>query len=254
MKHPSRRKLDKKRRTLVVGDIHGCLADLNTLLKEAGFREGRDRLVCVGDLVDRGPDSVGVLRRVRELKGHTVLGNHEEKHLRYHRHYLRAKADPTYKIPMSMPHPEAHLQMTEEDFDYIASMPLTIDIGDDITVVHGGFSRDIPRWRPTLQACRVRYVDSEGDWFEGMKWWEQPAHTTFWADSYRGKRNVIYGHEPRRDVYWTVRDDGVWTLGLDTSCVFGNKLTGYWLGSQTFVTVPSTAKYGELKTITPAAA
>ena len=81
--------LDTKRRTFVVGDIHGCLDDLYNLLEHARFREGHDRLVLVGDLVDRGPNSAGVLRFARKLRATVVLGNHEAAGLR---HVLRTAA------------------------------------------------------------------------------------------------------------------------------------------------------------------
>lgn len=61
----------------VVGDIQGCLGSLDRLLRRIRFRPGRDRLWLVGDLVNRGPDSAGVLRRARELNAEVVLGNHD---------------------------------------------------------------------------------------------------------------------------------------------------------------------------------
>ncbi len=64
-------------RTLVVGDIQGCADELGDLLQEVGFVEGSDHLITVGDLINRGPKSLEVLRRVRQLGGETVLGNHE---------------------------------------------------------------------------------------------------------------------------------------------------------------------------------
>jgi bis(5'-nucleosyl)-tetraphosphatase (symmetrical) len=236
-------KLDTKRRTFVVGDIHGCLNDLYNLLEYARFREGQDRLVLVGDLVDRGPDSAGVLRFARKLRATVVLGNHEEKHLRYWRHVQLAKADPSYRIPMSMPHPEVHQTLSEEDFEYIARMPLAVYIGKRTAVVHGGFSKDIPCWRPKLNACRVRTVHPvTRKAVPTVGGFAPHDGSVYWTQLYRGKRNVIYGHEARREVAWTKRSDGVWTLGLDTGCVYGNKLSGVWVGTGEVVSVPSRFK------------
>lgn len=62
----------------VVGDIHGCYDLLQAALERKGFDVGRDRLFCVGDLIDRGPDSRACLELVHEPWFHSVRGNHEE--------------------------------------------------------------------------------------------------------------------------------------------------------------------------------
>ncbi|MBF0613736.1 MAG: symmetrical bis(5'-nucleosyl)-tetraphosphatase [Magnetococcales bacterium] len=62
-----------------IGDVHGCLSELRMLLKEIAFQPGRDRLWFVGDIINRGPDSLGTLRLVRDLgdRAVTLMGNHE---------------------------------------------------------------------------------------------------------------------------------------------------------------------------------
>src|SRR4051812_16346518 len=64
-------------RTLVVGDIQGCADELGDLLTSVRFRPEADHLVAVGDLVNKGPKSLEVLRRLRELDADIVLGNHD---------------------------------------------------------------------------------------------------------------------------------------------------------------------------------
>lgn len=64
-------------RDFVVGDIHGCTALLTTLLDEAAFDPEIDRLFSVGDLIDRGPDSMGALALLKQPWFHAVRGNHE---------------------------------------------------------------------------------------------------------------------------------------------------------------------------------
>ena len=66
----------------MVGDIQGCAPELEDLLAAIRFDPGTDELVCVGDLVNRGPDSVGVLRLLDEIGARSVLGNHEVYALR----------------------------------------------------------------------------------------------------------------------------------------------------------------------------
>lgn len=234
----------KPKRTLVIGDVHGCLAELKALLREAGFRPYKDRLVLCGDLLDRGPDSIGVLRYVRSIGAECVLGNHEEKHLRYRRHVLRNRANPDYRIPMSKPHPAVHDLLSDEDFAFMESLPLTIDVGHNTVVVHGGFSKDCPRWRPKLQSCRVRYVyEDSGKFAKSDDGFTQRDATVFWTERYLGTKNVLYGHHPVTTPAKRVRPNGVWTLGLDTGCCFGGKLTGYWVEAKALVQVAAQRKW-----------
>src|SRR5260370_29453927 len=65
------------RDTLFVGDVQGCATELRNLLDVAGFDPGGHRLALCGDLINRGPDSAGVLDLARRLDALTVLGNHE---------------------------------------------------------------------------------------------------------------------------------------------------------------------------------
>src|SRR5258708_33332683 len=81
-------------RTIVVGDVHGCSGELETLLEQVMLGPG-DRLIMVGDLVARGPDSRGVLATVRAAAGRSVLGNHEAKILSW-----RGRGGPLRPGPM----------------------------------------------------------------------------------------------------------------------------------------------------------
>lgn len=77
-------------RTLVVGDVHGCVAELRALLDVVDFDGARDNLVFVGDLVNKGPSSLAVVRLARELGALGVRGNHDERALKHWRNWRRA--------------------------------------------------------------------------------------------------------------------------------------------------------------------
>ena len=76
-------------RHIIIGDIHGCIDELKMLIQKLELQQD-DHLYFIGDLIDRGPDSVGVVKYVKALSEDyavvLILGNHEEKFLRYLQH------------------------------------------------------------------------------------------------------------------------------------------------------------------------
>lgn len=73
---------NQESRIFVMGDVHGCLNEMNELLNKIQFQSNKDVLILTGDLVFRGQDSLGVIRRARELNAHCVRGNHDDKVIR----------------------------------------------------------------------------------------------------------------------------------------------------------------------------
>lgn len=232
-------------RTLVVGDVHGCLAELDELLRTAAYAPGRDRLVFLGDLLDRGPDPVGVVRRVRELGAECVLGNHEEKHLRYAAHEARRREDPTYRSPMrrfDARRAAEHASLAREDLLWLAGLPRFIPLGAGWVAVHAGF---LPRLRladqPPDWTIRLRYVDAAGNPVPRARGDAGEPGIRRWAEAWTGPESVVYGHFPQR-LDRPKRDEpapGVVCLGIDTGCVYGGRLTALVLPAAEIVQVPS---------------
>src|SRR5579859_4945748 len=116
-------------RTVIVGDVHGCTGELEELLEQVRFVRGTDRLVSVGDLVVRGPDSRGVLALVRELGGRATRGNHEAKLLAWRRGRASLGSD----------HARVAEALSEEDWAMLEAMPLWIDLPENgLRIVHAG--------------------------------------------------------------------------------------------------------------------
>jgi hypothetical protein len=227
-------------RTLVVGDIHGCLDEFKELLKVADFRHDTDRLLLLGDLVDRGPDSAGVVRFARELKADCILGNHEEKHLRW-RKYTRAGG----KNPMRSFTPERlaiHASFSDADWAFLESLPLHAEIAPGWLAVHGGLEPQIPfaDQRPNA-LLRCRWVDKVTGKMKAIDPEEpeviQPPSTIFWADVWPGPENVVYGHHvhSKEQPYFSRPRPGVMCVGIDTGGCFGGKLTGMIFDNQSKV-------------------
>lgn len=232
-------------RTLVVGDVHGCLGELDELLRVAEYRRDADRLVFLGDLLDRGPDPVGVVRRVRELGAECVMGNHEEKHLRWAAHEARRRADPGYRNPMrpfDAKRAAEHADLSRDDLAWIAAMPRSVALGGAWTAVHAGFVPGVPVSRqPPDWIIRLRYVDAGGKPVSRDRGENGEPGVRRWAEAWRGPQSVVYGHHaqalagPRVDS----PAPGVECVGIDTGCVYGGFLTALELPSRRFLQVPS---------------
>lgn len=120
-------------RLIVIGDVHGCIIELAALLKSINPGP-KDRIVFVGDLIDRGPASIEVAETVRELcltrpRTHCVLGNHEEKHVRY-RKWRHVNAETGKKSPMKLHGRNTEVQdgLSDEVLAWMAGLPAVVSI------------------------------------------------------------------------------------------------------------------------------
>ena len=230
------------KRTIIIGDIHGCIAELEELW---GIVEPtkEDNIVPVGDLVDRGPDSPGVVRFLHSKlqEGYKVLpimGNHEFKHRRGNKR----------------PRTAALVQaLTDTELQWIKMFPYYYRDGD-ILVVHGGLTEDIT-FLPDMADIRkyndkkrqkydnmmfVRYLDED---FEFAKRFRPRPGDVFWAEVYDGRLGHAYfGHQPYMREDPRIFDHAT---GLDLACVFGGVLCAAVItdGVREFVTVPARETY-----------
>ncbi len=198
-------------RTVVVGDVHGCSSELETLLEEVAFGPG-DRLVMAGDLVARGPDSRGVLALVRRAGGRSVLGNHDAKVLAWK----------DRGAPLRPVHLEVAESLAEEDWAQLRAMPLWIDLPEHgARVVHAGVlpGRAVEE-TPAEALLTMRTIDAHGRWSEAR------SGGALWGSLYEGPPHVLFGHNAQDGLQlWP------WATGLDTGCVYGGRLTALVLES-----------------------
>ncbi|HEX3782498.1 MAG TPA: polynucleotide kinase-phosphatase [Pseudonocardiaceae bacterium] len=236
----------------VIGDIHGCRAELESLLGELGYHLDRDerglpvgarhpagrRAIFVGDLVDRGPDTPGVLRLVMGMveadTAFCVSGNHEAKLLRA----LRGR-----DVRLTHGLAESLAQLAEEPAEFRTRVERFVDglishyvlDGGKLVVAHAGL---VEAYQGRASG-RVRgfclYGQSTGETDEfGL-----PVRYP-WANEYRGSAMVLYGHTPVPEPEWVNN-----TLCLDTGCVFGGRLTALRYPERALVSVPATAVHYE---------
>ena len=145
-------------RTLFIGDVHGCADELDALLEVCAHRPG-DRVVLVGDLVAKGPDSAGVLRRARERGMLAVRGNHDEHVLRWHQGLMPKgkKLKPEHKQVLET--------LTGKDWAFLECLPLHLHFPElNVRVVHGGFVPGVPveQQEPAL-LLNLRSITPEGE-------------------------------------------------------------------------------------------
>jgi len=193
-------------RTVIVGDVHGCAGELEDLLERVRFSEGADRLMLVGDVVARGPDSHGSLALMKRLGGGSVLGNHEGKLLGWRR---RAK-------PLGPDHDRLSRALSQDEWRLLESMPLWVDLPEHgVRVVHAGVipGRDVDRCPPEA-LLKIRTVDDKG------RWSDEPDAGALWGALYAGPPHVIFGHHARAEPQLHP-----WATGIDTGCVYGGRLT-----------------------------
>lgn len=218
---------------LFVGDIQGCAAELRDLLAVAGFRPGEHRLLPIGDTVNRGPDAPGVVRLLRDHGAEPILGNHERN--------LLGRAAKVGPGPKAVAERSALLQleragMLAEVLDWIAEWPLYRE-GADWIAVHAGLHPILPPSRTDPEFLTlVRYCDAQGNRPaepDGQLTAAPPGFQP-WDAFYRGTRTVVFGHWAMRGLVWQPR-----LRGLDTGCVYGGSLSGWWWPDDRLVQVPS---------------
>lgn len=237
------------RRDIVIGDVHGCLDELDDLLSALGLLG--DRLVFVGDLVDRGPDSIGVLRAVRDLRAVCVMGNHDEWYVRCANHESKRRLTGTPNPLARHPKFALYEQMSEDDIDFLASLPYLHRIDERTVVVHAGFRPGVPvAEQERRDMLRMRYLRRATGEMWNMKSDEllTPDVAAFWTEVWTGPEDVIYGHHPSKSGTVRTENAGAVCWGIDTGCCFGNKLTA-WVrepgGLVELVSVPARGQYAE---------
>ncbi len=235
----------------IIGDVHGCYPELERLLLELGYSinltpghnygftvtppAGR-RAVFVGDLVDRGPDSVAVLRLVMSMvetgAALCVPGNHDDK-------LARALAGRKVKQTHGLAETMQALAETDEPFrqavrQFIEGMVSHLIFDDGkLVVAHAGMKQEL-QGRMSKQVREFAlYGETTGETDEfGL-----PVRYP-WAKEYRGEGLVVYGHTPIPQPEWLNN-----TVDIDTGCAFGGALTALCYPEREFVQVPAFAQY-----------
>jgi protein phosphatase len=240
------RRLDEKGPFDIIGDVHGCWAELQELVTKLGYNpeswthpEGR-RLFFVGDLVDRGPDPVAVVRRVMAtVKAGVALavpGNHDVK-------LSRALEGRQVNHNHGLKETLAQFELESQEFrtevkDFLKSLVshAVLDQGR-LCIAHAGLPETMQGRGSAAARDFALYGETTGEIDEfGL-----PIRYE-WAREYRGQALVVYGHTP---VYEAAISNN--TIDIDTGCCFGGKLTAFRYPEREIVSVPAHQTYAEPK-------
>ncbi len=207
------------KRTIIVGDVHGCARELGRLLDRLELGAG-DRLFFVGDLVMRGPKPNRVLRIVREAGGIAVRGNHEARLLLWRDlQRRRGKKEPSpeeARIGRSKMLRRTAAEIDEAGWELIERMPLWLEIPEQkILVVHAGLVPGVPLAKQAEHT--LLYVRGVTDAGEPT---DRRDEGVPWGKRYRGPPHVVFGHNAQREPQLHP-----WATGIDTGCVYGGRLT-----------------------------
>ncbi|WP_084957783.1 polynucleotide kinase-phosphatase [Thermoactinospora rubra] len=220
----------------IIGDVHGCRAELEALLAKLGWQglrhpEGRTA-IFLGDLVDRGPDTPGVLRLVMDMveagTAICVAGNHEQKLVRALNgrqvkvaHGLRESLDQLATQP-----PE-FVERARAFMDGLLSH-YQLD-GGRLVVAHAGLKESYHGRASGRVRAFALYGQTTGETDE----YGLPVRYP-WAEEYRGRAMVVYGHTPTTNPEWINN-----TICIDTGVVFGGRLTALRYPERELVSVPA---------------
>ncbi|RAL08609.1 putative serine/threonine-protein phosphatase [Aspergillus homomorphus CBS 101889] len=240
---------ESTRRLVVVGDVHGCSTELERLLEEVTFNEQTDHLIFAGDLINKGPDSPGVVDLARKYSASCVRGNHEDRVLlvRQELAEMDAMTDTSgdeFMDGLSTSRAQKDLRLarnlTDEQADWLDACPVILNVGHiptmgQVAVVHGGLvpGVDFDKQDP-FSVMNMLSIDLDthlpSSTRDGKKWtkffnkhqslnYKSSKHADAQATETQAT-TVIYGHDSKTSL-----NIKTYTKGLDSGCVKGGKLT-----------------------------
>ena len=219
--------MTKPDHTLIIGDVHGCFEELQLILKKSKWRPEKHRLIFVGDLINKGPDSLKVLEWSRQNKTEQVLGNHELK-------FIEA-------VENNLPLPDELAVLKKQMGDslpdwmkYIKSRPSYLE-EKDFLVVHAGLVPGVhPKNSSLKDLANIRCWDEK----KNRRTSSSALGAKPWHDYYKGEKLIVYGHWARQGFLKKQN-----SICLDSGCVYGNQLTGLFLPSRRLVQVQALKRY-----------
>ena len=220
-------------RTILVGDVHGCVAELKRLLDKVEFEVGRDRLLLTGDAFSRGPDPLAVWKVISSAGAEMVLGNHDARLL----DFLRLLADgqaPDFRKPDQKRTVAELAPVGEQLLEWLETVPLMIE-EDEFLLVHAGINPQRGLAGTTTDEFLAIRLWPPGPGVSGPRW-----HSVIEPQD----RAVVFGHDAPGGLVLEYREGESaaarslpYLIGLDSGCVYGGQLSAYLLEERRLVQV-----------------
>lgn len=227
------------KRTAIIGDIHACRQELDELLTLLDYKSPNVRIISVGDIIDRGPDSVGCIRRLRELGVESVRGNHENAYLKWYR-----SVGTRNNVYDKKPH---YSEFSDADINYIMQMPYYLKI-DNTIIAHAGVRPNIPLDKQPNDLMHIRYLNSKNEFVslhKVNKIGEEAAGAHYWTDDGPFGFDIVYGHHVHSttDIRIDKFEDGTACYGIDTGACFNGRLSALILETKEVIQVQAKEEY-----------
>lgn len=245
-------------RFILIGDVHGCIDELKILISECKLNK-EDYIFFLGDLINKGPNSIGVLNYVLFLSEYynvkLIIGNHEEKLLRFlnnKKNNLKA----FNQMNLQFDYYELEKNISPQILNFLEKSYFSYRIPElDILLIHGGLTKDCKfdfktnyrydfhshgEFKELKLITMTRYLDKNGKF---VALGNEDENSKFWAEDYEGKFGLVFfGHhvflndEPKNFKN---------AIGLDGGCVFGGYLFAYILegNEKSWIKVKAQRKY-----------
>jgi bis(5'-nucleosyl)-tetraphosphatase (symmetrical) len=230
--------MTKDKKYLFIGDIHGCLDELKELLANTGWYKDTPefKVILLGDLVDRGPDSKGVIRFTMENNLSMIRGNHDDRYIGLKNKIQWHQINQRSKKPMWMRNYPDRINflnsLSDDEFLFLEQAPTLMTFPDlNLVAVHAGFLPGKPlalQEENTKMHIRFLNEDLSPAHLDKDNDYCQPQNSFFWAERFEEPYNVIYGHHvwDLENIVTHETKLGYKCYGIDTGCCFGGRLSG----------------------------
>lgn len=208
-------------RLIVVGDIHGCFDEFNILLKKIKYDELNDILISVGDFLMKGPKSLETLKFFMESKNcYSVMGNHEYTVLRWY-DVINNNFENILDLKIGSEHQLFANILNNDQISYLKRLPHIIKFNglyENLIIIHAGINPyydlqdqkpfDIMHTRNILNKKCIEKISIGEPWVNVL------------SKIWKSDEIFIFGHDATRNL-----QRGNNFIGLDSACVYGNKLS-----------------------------